>query len=118
MRDDVNATIDPFAGLCGASGTVWKHQWQANADFKIVQVASLSAPLAFAACDTSSFTYPGSDTPNFQDSFSPGQQVLATAFLRDQPVGSSVHVQVFNPSGTAVLDAHTSGASRFFSASQ
>jgi len=26
MRDDVNVTIDPFAGLCGASRTLWKHQ--------------------------------------------------------------------------------------------
>jgi Peptidase family M23 len=117
LRDDVNAVIDAFAGVCNAGKTLWKHQWRAQADFRIIQVASLSAPPVFAPACPPNGMQTGTDTPNFQDQFSPGQTVLATVFLRDQSATDVVTVQVFRPDGTMVVNGQTGVPPSFYSSS-
>lgn len=111
MRDDAGATVDPFAGSCGASTTVWKHQWMAQRDTRLIEAATLSAPPVFPAC-------PNPETPNYQNSFSPGATVYAAVFMRDQFPGNTATIEIVRPDGSIASSGATGApTSGFYSGS-
>jgi Peptidase family M23 len=94
LREENNSTtLDAFAGSCGSSPTLWKHQWNAHYDPKIIQAASLSAPPVFAACGND-------ETPNFSNTFSTGSTVYRAIFMRDQGTSDIAQIDLLRPDGS------------------
>jgi murein DD-endopeptidase MepM/ murein hydrolase activator NlpD len=113
LRDVNGTTIDPFAGTCGASTTLWKHQWMAQLDPHITTVAtSNAAPAAPPSCQLT-------DTPNYADIFQPGNTVYAVAAMRDQSPGVTLTFQLLRPDGSVFGTAHSGSppAGQFYSQS-
>ena len=82
LRDEGGAVVDPFAGQCGASTSLWKHQWPAHADARLTEVASSSPQPVFAGGCSASI----SDSPNYKNVFNP-----AKPYLRGRPFGTNAH---------------------------
>ncbi len=106
LRDEVGVAIDPFAGTCGATRSLWKHQWNAERDFKVVQVATLAATPTFASNCPANVQL-DTDTPSFQNQFAPGQTLRVATFVRDQDVGQTATIQLFDPNGTQIFNFNT-----------
>lgn len=101
LRDESNSgVVDAFAGTCGASPTLWKHQWNAQYDRRIIQAASLSAPPVFPACGLD-------ETPNYSDTFSPGSTVYRTIFMRDQGTSDVAQIDLLQPNGVVASTCST-----------
>jgi hypothetical protein len=107
LRDESGAVVDPFAGACGGTTTIWKHQWFAQRDTRLMEVASLSAPPVFPAC-------PNPETPNYQDSFAPGATVYAAVFMRDQFPGNIATIEVVRPDDSIAMSVPTGAPSSGF----
>ena len=104
LRDGSSNVVDAFSGACGASPTLWKHQWNAQYDPRIVQVASLSAPPIFPACSTD-------ETPNYSNTFSPGNTVYQTLFVRDQGTTDVAQIDLLRPNGSVASNCSTGAPS-------
>lgn len=100
LRDPTGIKVEPFAGACNPGKTLWKHQWGANANFRIVQVATHDAPPVFAPACPASGRQDGTDSPNYQDQFSPGEIVHTGVYTRDWDVTDRVTGEIFRPDGT------------------
>lgn len=88
-----NGTIvEPFAGQCNAGATAWRHQWSYNSSI-ITRIATHASQPVFgsSSCDMTE--------PVVQQSFSPGDTVYATIYLRDMLQGQTVSWQVFDSNG-------------------
>jgi murein DD-endopeptidase MepM/ murein hydrolase activator NlpD len=104
IRGADGTTIDPFSGACDSSPTLWKHQWNAASDFKLVQISTHDAAPQFASCNTTTNSFTASDQPNYRDSFSIGQTIYAMAATRDFPLGGYLRFQIVAPNGQTVID--------------
>jgi murein DD-endopeptidase MepM/ murein hydrolase activator NlpD len=95
-------TVDPYAGLCGATRTLWKHQPE-NADTEILRVAThrLAPNPAPNWCSNP-------DT-GYSDRFNAGEYVWVAAYLRDQTPSSPITFKVLRPDGQ-IFTTWTSGA--------
>jgi murein DD-endopeptidase MepM/ murein hydrolase activator NlpD len=94
LRDAANRVVDAFSGTCNPIATSWKHQWHAQLDPRMIQVATHSAPPVIpSSC--------GSDeTPNYADTFAPGSTVYRVVYLRDQGTSDAVKMDLLRPDGT------------------
>jgi murein DD-endopeptidase MepM/ murein hydrolase activator NlpD len=100
LRDQNANAVDPFAGACSASPTIWKHQWNAQYDPRIIQVASLSSPPVFPSCGID-------ETPNYSNTFSPGATVYRAVFMRDQGTSDVAQIDLLQPDGTMASTCST-----------
>jgi murein DD-endopeptidase MepM/ murein hydrolase activator NlpD len=87
-------TVDPFAGTCGATKTLWRHQPE-NLDTEIIRVATHRVVPPNAHLDFCSNPDPG-----YSDRFLPGAQVWVAAYVRDQPPNTPLNFKVLRPDGT------------------
>lgn len=85
-------TIDPYAGICGATGTLWKHQPE-KADTEILRIATHRI-VPNPAPDWCSNPDPG-----YSDRFNAGSSVWVAAYLRDQTPNSTITFKVLRPDG-------------------
>jgi hypothetical protein len=102
VEDPNSNVVDAFVGACQtASPTLWKHQWNAQDDPRIIQVASHSAPPVFpGTCGTD-------ETPNYSDTFSPGDKVYLVVYLRDQGTADIGQLDLLQPDGTSAYTCST-----------
>lgn len=102
---------DLFAGACGASTSLWNHQWKADLDTRLIGLTTHNAPAVVPAnnCDTTG------QVPNFADSFAPGDQVTARVTMRDQTPTDEATISVLRPDGSVFFSGPTGvPASGFF----
>jgi murein DD-endopeptidase MepM/ murein hydrolase activator NlpD len=95
-------TVDPFAGTCGATKTLWRHLPE-KLDTEIIRVATHkvvppSAHLNFCS----------NPNPGYSNRFLPGARVWVAAYVRDQPPSSPLNFKVLRPDGT-IFESWTSG---------
>jgi len=95
-------TVDPYAGLCGATRTLWKHQPE-KADTEVLRLATHRV-----------VPNPGPDScanpdPGYSDRFDAGAYVWVAAYLRDQTPSSPITFTVLRPDGQTYV-TWTSGA--------
>jgi murein DD-endopeptidase MepM/ murein hydrolase activator NlpD len=88
--------IDPFGGQCGSPATLWKNQWEAQSDVRLLSLTTHRAPPVVPTdnCDTTG------QIPNYADSFAPGAIVYGLVSLRDQRPSDAVTLQFIRPDGT------------------
>lgn len=115
MRTEAGATVDPFAGACNNRTTVWKHQWPAQLDPRIVEVStSFEAPVSAGPCSPTI-----GDDPKYRDSFSPGATVYGVLAMRDQRPSDQALIEFVRPDGTIAAGGLTGpGGQPFFRASR
>ena len=86
--------VDPNAGPCGASETLWRHQ-PAYYDADILSLRTHNLPPVIntysSACNP--------DQPNLTDGFEPGQRGYWAVYLRNQRPGELVNLTVYEPDG-------------------
>jgi murein DD-endopeptidase MepM/ murein hydrolase activator NlpD len=85
--------VDPYAGICGATGTLWRHQ----PDYHDATIVTLhthdAAPvLPGDMCQAR--------TPNLAERFEPGQAAYWAVYLRGQRPGETIDLRVYRPNGT------------------
>ena len=95
-------TVDPFAGTCGATKTLWRHQPE-KLDTEIIRIATHkvvppSAHLAFCS----------NPDPGYSDRFTTGARVWVAAYVRDQTPTTPLNFKVLQPDGT-IFESWTSG---------
>jgi Peptidase family M23 len=105
--DIPGTVVDPNAGRCGASTSMWRHQ-PAYIDRVITALYSHD----FYPVVPDSFCSP--ELPRFRSVFSPGDMVYLGLYMRDQEVGAAATVSVTNPAGNEVF-RQTSGVGIWFS---
>lgn len=109
LREASNATtsIDPYAGACGATPTLWKHQHKAN-DGRIARITTHNAqpPSASSSCDN--------PDPAYANRFAPGQQIWASVHLDDQAAGETALVEFVRPDGSVYTSFNTLSPSSGF----
>jgi murein DD-endopeptidase MepM/ murein hydrolase activator NlpD len=88
------ATVDPFAGTCGARNTVWKHQPE-KLDTEIIRVATHKVVPPRADLD-----FCTNPDPGYSDHFLPGARVWVTAYVRDQAPTTQLKFKILRPDGT------------------
>jgi murein DD-endopeptidase MepM/ murein hydrolase activator NlpD len=95
--------IDPFAGQCGAATTLWRNQWEAQLDPRLVALTTHNpAPVIPSDnCDTTG------QVPNYVDNFAPGQTITAAVTVRDQRPSDVVQFQFVKPDGTIFRTAQS-----------
>lgn len=96
--------VDPYAGPCGASVPLWRHQ-HAGIDGRIRALYTHSrAPLIEPnSCNV--------DTPYLQSVFAPGDPITFAVYLRDQNFRSRPDLEILRPDGSREA-AWTLGESR------
>lgn len=84
---------DPFAGVCGAAKTKWRHQPE-YVDTDILRIATHSAvpPSPSTGCSN--------PNPRYSDRFAPGANVWGAVYLRDQRKETPVVLSFIRPDGT------------------
>lgn len=85
--------VDPYAGLCGAQKSLWKHQHE-TVHTEIFRVATHSA---VPESGTSGCNRPD---PKFADTFAPGSVVWAAVYIRNQRSDTPVPIQIVRPDGS------------------
>jgi murein DD-endopeptidase MepM/ murein hydrolase activator NlpD len=95
-------TVDPFAGTCGATNTLWRHQPE-KLDTEIIRIATHKVVPPNAHDDFCSNPDPG-----YSDRFTTGARVWVAAYVRDQTPKTPLNFKVLRPDGT-VFDSWTSG---------
>jgi len=102
IRDAAGKVIEPFAGLCGRSTTLWKHQPE-NTDTDVLRVATHSAKPKISAGN-----FCENPNPAYSDRFTPGSKLWAAAYVRDLRPDTPLTVSIIRPDG-AVEATSTSG---------
>jgi len=109
LNETQTVVLDPFAGVCGGSATLWKHQWKANPDTRLIELSTHNpAPVVPGdGCNTTG------QVPNFADVFNPGDAVHALVAMRDQTPADVATIEILRSDGTVFLSgpsgAPTSG---------
>ena len=106
MRNAQNVKIDPFAGQCGASTTMWKHQWPAQNDSQIVRIGTSNPAPQFAGACSETI----SDNPNDKDVFQPGDTVYGVTVVRDQNPGDTATIDFIRPDGSVARSGAAIGS--------
>lgn len=92
LRTSAGATVDPFAGKCGARTTRWKHQPEiVDTDILRIATHSVAPPGVYDWCSN--------PNPRYANQFRAGASVWGAVYLRDQPANSSVIISVVRPNG-------------------
>jgi len=87
------SAVDPYAGPCGASVSLWRHQ-HAGIDSGIRALYTHSSrPLIQSDSCVE-------DTPNLQNLFQPGDPVSFGVYLRDQNFRSRPDLEILRPDGS------------------
>ena len=90
--------VDPYAGPCGASQSLWRHQHDAiDSGIRALYTHSALPVVETNSCLT--------DTPNLQSEFLPGERVWLGVYLRDQNFNSRPDLQIYRPDGSVAMDA-------------
>ena len=92
---------DPYAGLCGAASTMWRHQPE-RADAEVLRIATHTV-VPNPAPDWCSNPRPG-----YSNRFAPGSRVWVAAYVRDQGPKTPIEFKVLNPAGETYV-SWTSG---------
>ena len=103
IRRANGTAMEPFAGACAASDTLWKHQWHAQRDPRLVGVATSNAEPVFAGTCGPDI----SDNPHYADSFQPGDTIYGSTMLRDQPAGQRAQLSFVRPDGSIASTTQT-----------
>jgi murein DD-endopeptidase MepM/ murein hydrolase activator NlpD len=85
-------TADPFAGVCGARRTKWRHQPE-DVDTEIVRIATHSVE------PPSQSDWCANPDPGYADTFASGARVYTAVYLRDQRPDTPVTLTVRRPNG-------------------
>jgi hypothetical protein len=103
MRDGSlnGTTVDPFAGTCGDATTLWKHQWSAPLDDRLVLLGTSNAPPELPDRCTLA------DNPHLSNTFQPGAAFYPLIGLRDQTPTDVVTATVFRPDGTTFFTSQS-----------
>lgn len=110
LRTEGGTVVDPFAGQCNDRTTAWKHQWPAQLDNRIVQLAtSHSAPVLSGACSPNI-----GDDPKYADRFSAGETVYGVVAMRDQRPTDQALIEFVRPDGSIVSAGLTGGGGNPF----
>ncbi len=94
VYDSNNKLIDPFNGNCNNIAT-W---WQDQPDYRDPQInAALThtAPPVFNTC-------PEIETTNTANKFLPNSDIYLAGYFKDQLVGTTVFLKLYNPNGTNI----------------
>ena len=92
-QQDVNGSVvDPFAGTCGETETLWRHQHE-YVDPAINGIFTHN----FTPAVPGSFCQP--EYPRFRTDFDPGNTVHLGIYVRDQGIGAASSVEVMDPEG-------------------
>ena len=85
--------VDPYAGVCGAAETLWRHQPDYY-DPTIVALHTHNAPPALPSdmCEAR--------TPNLAERFERGQAAYWAVYLRGQRPGETIDLRVYRPDGS------------------
>jgi len=95
-------SVDPFAGTCGATKTLWGHQPE-KLDTEIIRIATHKVVPPDAHLDFCSNPDPG-----YSDRFTTGARVWVAAYVRDQTPTTPLTFKVLRPDGT-IFESWTSG---------
>ena len=90
------AVIDPFNGQCNTSASAWAAQ-RPYRDGHVNQLSTHGVPPALADCPSTV------DTPNFKDTFQPGDPVIFLAAYRDQAKGQPTQFRVLRPDASEFM---------------
>jgi hypothetical protein len=88
------AVIEPHTGQCNAVATGWGAQ-RPYRDSHINRLSTHGAPPVPPTC--SGTRMPGTDTPNFKDTFQPGETLYTLAAYRDIGRGQKTQFRVLRP---------------------
>ncbi|MEE2525415.1 peptidoglycan DD-metalloendopeptidase family protein [Hyphobacterium sp. HN65] len=110
LRDPDGNVVDPYAGTCGASETLWRHQHQYTDPVITAIYTHNYTPVNVSG----SFCEP--EYPRFRTSFDPGDTVHLGLYVRDREIGAMSSVSVRDPSGTEVFSQNFPAATVFSAA--
>ncbi len=96
------STLDPYTGLCGARGTLWKHQPE-YVDTEVLRVATHRV-----APNPDGASWCSNPDPGYGDNFAAGSRVWVAAYIRDQSPQTPVKLTVLRPDGQ-IFATWTSG---------
>lgn len=88
------AVIEPHAGSCNANPTMTYAETRPYRDSRINRLSTHSAPPQMASCPNTV------DTPNFKNTFVPGESFSVMAGYRDQVSGTSTQYRLLRPDGS------------------
>jgi murein DD-endopeptidase MepM/ murein hydrolase activator NlpD len=113
MGGNGSTVADPFAGQCGAATTLWRNQWEASLDPRLIALTTHNLPPVIPAdnCNTTG------QVPNYADNFNPGDTIYGLIALRDQRPSDVVTLQFVEPNGTIFRTASTGAPASGFYAS-
>ncbi|MBO6620883.1 MAG: peptidoglycan DD-metalloendopeptidase family protein [Balneola sp.] len=93
LHDEDGAVVDPFKGSCNQiAGSLWKSQPDYY-DSEINALRTHSSGPSFNQC-------PEPETPNYKDGFLVGEEIVTTAYYRDQLQGQNTTYKIITPSET------------------
>jgi len=98
--------VDPYAGACGESTPLWRHQHD-YLDPAITGIFTHNFTPAIPA----SFCQP--EYPRFRTDFSPGDTVYLGVYVRDQGIGAASTVELQDPSGAVMYNRDFDAATAF-----
>lgn len=97
------AAVDPYAGPCGASQSLWRHQHDGiDSGIRALYTHSAQPRIETNSCRT--------DTPNLQSEFLPGDRVWLGVYLRDQNFNSRPDLQIIRPDGSIAYEQQLGAA--------
>ncbi len=96
------AVIEPHAGACNVNPTMTYAETRPYRDSQINRLSTHGAPPQLASCPNTV------DTPNFRNSFVPGESFSVMAGYRDQVSGTTTQFRVLRPDGSVFQNwSHT-----------
>jgi hypothetical protein len=85
--------VDPFIGACNTRASArWREHMPYEAP-RINSIATHSAPPVMASCPSTH------EVKNFKNRFAPGERIVYAVYLRDQPAGQPIDVDIVAPNG-------------------
>lgn len=110
LWDQDRNIIDPFAGVCGADTTLWRHQH----DYVDPAITAIHTHNFTPENVIGSFCQP--EYPRFRDTFEPGDTVYLGLYVRDRAIGAMSALSLADPSGTVVFEQEFAAATAFAAA--
>jgi murein DD-endopeptidase MepM/ murein hydrolase activator NlpD len=101
------AVIEPHAGACNANPSMTFAETRPYRDARINRLSTHGAPPQMASCPNTV------DTPNFKNTFVPGDSFSAMAGYRDQVAGTSTQYRVLRPDGSVFSSWNQTAATTY-----
>lgn len=107
LRNENGTVVDPYAGACSASTTMWRHQH----DYVDPAITAIHTHNFTPENVIGSFCQP--EYPRFRDTFEPGDTVYLGLYVRDRAIGAMSALSLADPSGTVVFEQEFAAATAF-----